>query len=42
MRAYSVDLSEKVVDAVLRHRLSKEETARTFGVGASSVKRYVK
>jgi transposase len=42
MRAYSVDLRGKIVDAVLRRGMSKEEAARTFGVGASSVKRYVK
>ena|SRR3712207_3024363 len=42
MRAYSVDLTEKiVVDAVLGRAMSKEEAARTFGVGISSVKRYV-
>jgi transposase len=42
MRAYSEDLRGKIVDAVLRRGMSKEEAARTFGVGASSVKRYVK
>ncbi len=42
MNAYSVDLREKIVDAVLRRGMSKEEAARTFGVGATSVKRYVK
>jgi transposase len=42
MQAYSVDLRHKIVDAVLRHVMSKEETARTFGVGVSSVKRYVR
>ena len=42
MRAYSVDLREKIVDAVLRCATSKEEAARTFGVGLSSVRRYVK
>jgi transposase len=41
MRAYSVDLREKIVDAVLGRGMSKEEAARTFGVGISSVKRYV-
>jgi transposase len=41
MRAYSVDLRGKIVDAVLGRGMSKEETARTFGVGISSVKRYV-
>ena len=41
MRAYSVDLREKIVDAVLGRAMSKEEAPRTFGVGISSVKRYV-
>jgi transposase len=41
MKAYSVDLREKIVDAVLQHGMSKEEAARIFGVGVSSVKRYV-
>jgi transposase len=40
MRAYSLDLREKIVDAVLGPGMSKEEAARTFGVGISSVKRY--
>jgi len=42
MRAYSVDLRHKIVDAVLSHVMSKEETARTFEVGVSSVKRSVR
>jgi len=42
MRAYSVDLGEKIVHAVLSRGMSKEEAARPFGIGASSVKRYVK
>ena len=41
MKAYSVDLREKIVAAV-RHGMSKAQAARTFGVGATSVKRYVK
>ena len=41
MRAYSVDLRKKIVDAVLRGR-PKAEVARIFGVGISSVKRYMK
>jgi transposase len=41
MRAYSLDLREKIVAAV-RRRMSKAQAARTFGVGATSVKRYVK
>ena len=42
MKAYSVDLREKIVDGVLGRGMPKEEAARTFGVGVSSVKRYVK
>ena len=41
MKAYSVDLREKIVAAVGRG-MSKAQTAHTFGVGATSVKRYVK
>ncbi len=41
MKAYSVDLREKIVDAVLGRGMPKEEAARTFGVSVSSVKRYV-
>jgi transposase len=41
MKAYSVDLREKIVAAVGRE-MSKAQAARTFGVGATSVKRYVK
>ena len=41
MKAYSVDLRENIVAAV-GHGMSKAQTARTFGVGATSVKRYVK
>ncbi len=41
MKAYSVDLREKIVAAV-RRGMSKVQAARTFGVGATSVKRYVK
>ncbi len=40
MRAYSVDLRRKIVEAVWRG-MSKAEAARAFGVGISSVKRYV-
>jgi transposase len=40
MKAYSVDLRERIIAAV-RGGMSKEEAARTFGVGATSVKRYV-
>jgi transposase len=42
MQAYSVDLREKIVAAVVGHGMSKAQAARTFGVGATSVKRYVK
>src|SRR4051812_7463517 len=41
MKAYSVDLREKIVAAVGRG-MSKARAARTFGVGATSLKRYVK
>jgi transposase len=41
MRAYSVDLRRKIVNAV-RRGLTKAEVARTFGLSRSSVKRYVK
>jgi transposase len=41
MKAYSVDLREKIVAAVGRG-MSKAQAARTFGVGTTSVKRYVK
>jgi transposase len=40
MRAYSVDLRRKIVEAVWRG-MSKAQAARAFGVGISSVKRYV-
>jgi transposase len=41
MRAYSLDLRNKIVEAV-KCGVPKAEAARTFGVGISSVKRYVK
>lgn len=41
MRAYSIDLREKIIAAVGRG-MSKAQVARIFGVGATSVKRYVK
>ena len=40
MNAYSEDLRKKIVEAVYRG-MPKIEAARTFGVGISSVKRYV-
>ena len=40
MRAYSVDLREKIVGAVERG-MSKAQAAHTFGVGITTVKRYV-
>src|SRR3712207_1493823 len=40
MRAYSLDLRHKVVEAILRG-MPKAEAARTFGIGISTVKRYV-
>ena len=42
MKAYSVDLREKIVAAVGRGMSKAQAAARTFGVGATSVKRYVK
>src|SRR5918911_1313306 len=42
MDAYSEDLREKIVEAVVQRRMSKSEAARAFGVSLSSVKRYVK
>src|SRR5215212_3324932 len=39
MKAYSVDLRRKIVDAVLSGR-PKAQVARGFGVGISTVKRY--
>jgi transposase len=41
MKAYSVDLREKIV-AIVGRGMSKAQAARTFGVGATSVKRYAK
>jgi transposase len=40
MNAYSEDLRKKIVEAVERG-MSKIEAAQSFGVGVSSVKRYV-
>jgi transposase len=40
MKAYSEDLRKKITDAVERG-MKKSEAARTFGVGLSTVKRYV-
>ena len=40
MNAYSEDLRKKIVEA-LRRGTPKSEAARAFGVGISSVKRYV-
>jgi transposase len=40
MNAYSEDLRKKIIEAVQRG-MPKIEAARTFGVGISSVKRYV-
>jgi len=39
MKAYSVDLRQKIVDAIERG-MPKTQAARTFGVGISTVKRY--
>src|ERR671910_2698152 len=40
MKAYSEDLRRKIVDAIGRG-MPKAEAARSFGVGISTVKRYV-
>jgi transposase len=39
MKAYSKDLRRKIVDA-LERGMPKAQSARTFGVGISTVKRY--
>ena len=39
MKAYSKDLRQKIVDAIVRG-MPKAQAARTFGVGISTVKRY--
>jgi transposase len=41
MRAYSIDLREKIVESV-RSGVPKSETARRFGVDRATVKRYCK
>jgi transposase len=41
MNAYSEDLRKKIVLAVEKRGMPKIEAAKTFGVGISSVKRYV-
>jgi transposase len=42
MNVYSQDLREKIVQAVFEGGIGKTETARTFGVSLSSVKRYAR
>ena len=42
MDAYSEDLRQKIVEALVRRRMNKSEAARAFGVSLSSVKRYAK
>ncbi len=41
MNAYSEDLRKQIVEAVEKRGMPKIEAAKTFGVGISSVKRYV-
>ena len=41
MRAYSIDLREKIVESV-KWGIPKSETARRFGVDRATVKRYCK
>lgn len=40
MKAYSIDLRRKIVDAIERGMPKAQEAARTFGVGISTLKRY--
>jgi len=40
MKPYSIDLRKKIVESV-RRGISKRETARSFGVNRSTVKRYL-
>jgi|SRR5215211_6912735 len=40
MKPYSIDLRKKIVESV-RRGISKSETARSFGVNRSTVKRYL-
>jgi len=40
MKAYSEDLRKKIVSAIERG-MPKAEAARTFGVGISTIKRYL-
>ncbi len=42
MKAYSVDLREKKIVAAVGRGMSEARAARTFGVGATSVKRHAK
>ena len=39
---YSVDLRERIVEAVLEHRFSIREAADTFRVGHATVERYLR
>ena len=41
MKAYSEDLRKKVVDATIQRGMPRAQAARAFGVGISTVKRYV-
>jgi transposase len=41
MKAYSKDLREKIVEAIAQRGMPKTEAARAFGVGISTVKRYM-
>lgn len=40
--AYSVDLRQRIVHAVLEQKLTLQQTADTFQVGVSTVQRYLK
>ena len=41
MKAYSKDLREKIVDAIAQRGMPKTEAACAFGVGISTLKRYM-
>jgi transposase len=42
MKAYSQDLRERIVKAVVEDRMKKAQAARHFKVSLNTVKRYVK
>src|SRR5215217_3974300 len=42
MKAYSEDLRQKVMQAIVQCGMSKSQAARLFGISLSSVKRYAR